>query len=243
MFDSTTALLVQGYTWLPDRRRRSRGRPDQTRLMGKEPVVPHAPDAVRFFCDETETETHIKRQKALPRPLPLPLPLLDTLFERGAVHTLDGPQHRVRKAMFMSLLMDRDGLGSLADHLGAEWDRARERWAGGDRAALFDEASVLLTRAVCAWSGIPRTDGEARETARDLIAMVDGLAARGPRHLRARRARSRPGPTTGLPIHRCVDVSTTNGREGSRHAPFSAPRPAARPRRTTPARRAARDRS
>ncbi|MFJ2257279.1 cytochrome P450 [Streptomyces sp. NPDC087844] len=181
MFDSTMALLAQGYAWLPDRRRRSRGGPVRTRLMGKNTVALHGPEAVRFFYDES----HIKRQGALPGPL------LDTLFGRGAVHTLDGPQHRVRKALFMSLLKDRDGLGSLADHLGAQWDLARQRWAGLDQVVLFDESSLLLTRAVCAWSGIPRTDDDARQTARDLIAMVDGFASAGPRHLRARRARSR----------------------------------------------------
>ncbi|MFE6487177.1 hypothetical protein ACFVGN_30175 [Streptomyces sp. NPDC057757] len=30
----------------------------------------------------------------------MPAPLLDTLFGRGAVHTLDGEEHRVRKALF-----------------------------------------------------------------------------------------------------------------------------------------------
>ncbi|MFD9204579.1 cytochrome P450, partial [Streptomyces anthocyanicus] len=181
MFDSTMALLVQGYAWLPDRRRRSRGRPVHTRLMGKDTVALHGPEAVRFFYDES----HVQRQGALPGPL------LDTLFGRGAVHTLDGPQHRVRKALFMSLLKDREGLASLADHLGAEWGRARERWAGDDEVVLFDEAGLLLTRAVCAWSGIPRTEDKARRTARDLLAMVDGFASPGPRHLRARRARAR----------------------------------------------------
>ncbi|MCX5265603.1 cytochrome P450 [Streptomyces sp. NBC_00199] len=180
MVDSTLALLMQGYAWLPDRRRRSRGNPVRARLMGKNAVALHGPEAVRFFYDES----HIERHGALPGPL------LDTLFGRGAVHTLDGQAHRVRKALFMSLLKDRGGLASLAEHLEAQWSLARQRWAGRDRVVLFDESSLLLTRAVCDWAGVPLGNG-AEETARDLVAMVDGFASAGPRHLRARRSRSR----------------------------------------------------
>ncbi|MET7359897.1 cytochrome P450 [Streptomyces sp. NPDC005562] len=181
MFDSTLTLMVQGYAWLPDRRRRSGGRPVACRLMGKRAVAIHGPEAVRFFYDES----HVERRGALPGPL------LDTLFGRGAVHTLDGREHRVRKDLFMSLLKDRDGLSSLVDHLEVQWDLARQRWSGRGRLVLFDEVSLILTRAVCAWSGVSLSDREAEETAGDLVAMVDGFASAGPRHLRARRARRR----------------------------------------------------
>ncbi|MFH8487763.1 cytochrome P450 [Streptomyces longisporoflavus] len=181
MLDNTLALMIQGYAWLPDRRRRSRGAPVHSRLMGKNAVAIHGPEAVRFFYDED----HVKRRDALPNPV------LDTLFGRGAVHTLDGQEHRVRKDLFMSLLKDRGGLASLADHLAAQWDLARQRWAGRDRIVLFDETSVILTRAICSWSGIPLDDRGSEQMARDLVAMVDGFASAGPRHLRARRSRSR----------------------------------------------------
>ncbi|MGW8635021.1 hypothetical protein [Streptomyces sp. NPDC055793] len=93
------------------------------------------------------------------------------------MHTLDGRQHRVRKA--------------LAAHLETEWARARQRWAGRDQVVLFDEAGLLLTRGVCTWSGVPLDVADAEEMAGDLVAMVDGFASPGPRHLRARRTRSR----------------------------------------------------
>lgn len=56
---------------------------------------------------------------------------------------------------------------------------------------LFDEASRALTLGVCRWAGIPLDESEAEDTARDMVAMVDGFATAGPRHWRARRARSR----------------------------------------------------
>ncbi|MGW3862224.1 cytochrome P450 [Streptomyces sp. NPDC005047] len=179
MLDSTLALMAQGYAWLPDRHRSSRGKPVHCRLLGKNAVALRGPEAVRFFYDEN----HIERHGALPGPV------LDTLFGHGAVHTLDDRQHRARKGLFMSLLKDRSGLESLTKHLMTEWEHARQRWAGRDHVVLFYESSLLLTRAVCAWSGVPLHDTE--EMAGDLVAMVDGFASPGPRHLRARRARRR----------------------------------------------------
>lgn len=177
---STLALMTTGYAWLPDRRRHSGGKPVRTRLLGKNTVAIHGPDAVRFFYDER----HIHRHGALPAPV------LDTLFGRGAVHTLDGPDTCSARPCFCPCSRP-GGPHSLTEHLNVQWDHACARWADRDHIVLFEEASALLTRAVCGWSGIPLADGAVDATARDLVAMVDGFASVGPRHVRARLARSR----------------------------------------------------
>ncbi|MFD4630160.1 cytochrome P450 [Streptomyces sp. NPDC058284] len=184
MIDSTLPLLVQGYAWLPDRSRRSGGETVRARLLGKPAIALRGPEAVAFFYDED----HVRRRTALPGPV------LSTLFGHGAVHTLDGEQHRARKALFLSLLKDGPGVQALAERVGEEWEQARKEWSCLPRFTLFDEVSVVLTRAVCRWAGIPWADrpGDgARQMARDLVAMVDGFATAGPRHVRARRARAR----------------------------------------------------
>ena len=196
MPDNTLPLLVQGYAWLPDLTRRKGPGPVRTRLMGRPAVALRGPAAVGFFYDET----HVRRRSALPEPV------LSTLFGKGAVHTLDGEEHRDRKALFVSLLKDAAGVTELAHRAAEEWERSRKEWAGRPQVTLFDEVAVLLTRAVCAWAGVPlvqhpddmkghggsaAADGEAKRTARDLVAMVDGFATAGPRHWRARRARQR----------------------------------------------------
>ncbi|CAM5286055.1 MULTISPECIES: cytochrome P450 [Streptomyces] len=181
MVDSTLPLLIQGYAWLPDRRRRSGGAPVRTRLLGKKAIALHGPAAVRFFYDEQ----HIHRQDALPQPV------IDTLFGQGAVHTLDGERHRVRKALFTELLKDPSAVRELADQVDRELERAGAEWSGHQRVVLFDALAKVLTRAVHTWAGVPLAADELRYTARDLIAMVDGFATVGPRHLRARRARRR----------------------------------------------------
>ena len=66
---------------------------------------------------------HVRRAGAVPPPV------LATLFGRGAVHTLDGEAHRVRKAMFVELLMDDDGVATLVEGVTAAWDDAVTGWA------------------------------------------------------------------------------------------------------------------
>ncbi|MFH9118588.1 cytochrome P450 [Streptomyces globisporus] len=181
MVDSTLPLLLQGYAWLPDRRRRSGGAPVRTRLLGKKAIALHGPAAVRFFYDEK----HIRRSDALPQPV------IDTLFGRGAVHTLDGERHRVRKALFTGLLKDPSAVRDLSEQVGWELERARPEWSRKERVVLFDALAKVLTRAVHTWAGVPLHEDALARASRDLIAMVDGFAAVGPRHVAARRARGR----------------------------------------------------
>ncbi|MFF7387894.1 cytochrome P450 [Streptomyces scabiei] len=181
LVDSSLAALVKGYTWLPDRRRRTAGPLVRARLTGRHTVALWGPEAVRFFYDER----HVDRATALPGPV------LSTLFGHGAVHTLDGPAHRLRKEMFLSLLTGPKAVADLVEHVADAWDTAVRSWPGRRSVVLFDEASRALTLGVCRWAGIPLDESAAEDTARDLVAMVDGFATAGPRHWRARRARSR----------------------------------------------------
>ncbi len=147
--------------------------------MGRHAVALHGPEGVRFFYDER----HVERRTALPGPV------LSTLFGHGAVHTLDGQPHRVRKEMFLSLLTGPEAVAGLVGDVTDVWDEAVRSWSDRPSVVLFDEASRILTRGVCRWSGIPLADADL--LARDLVAMVDGFATPGPRHWRARHARAR----------------------------------------------------
>jgi fatty-acid peroxygenase len=174
-------LLTKGYGWLPDKRRASGRRTVPTRLGGLPVTAIEGPDAARFLYDED----HVRRAHAIPEPVQ------GTLFGKGGVHTLDGEAHRVRKAMFVALLMREDGIASLVQQVTTAWDDAVDEWTRRPQIVLFDEAGQLIAGAVCRWAGIPVTDHELSAVARDLLAMVDGFATGGPRHFRARRARGR----------------------------------------------------
>jgi fatty-acid peroxygenase len=178
--DESAPLLAKGYAWLPDRRRAAGRRTVRTRLMLRQTLAVEGPDGARFVYDED----HVRRSGALPEPV------VSTLFGHGAVHALDGEPHRVRKAMFVDLLMG-SGVADLVDRVGAAWDDAARRWADERRVVLFDEAARLLTRGVCDWAAVPLIDEEVPALARDLTALVDGFATGAPRHWRARRVRQR----------------------------------------------------
>ncbi|MFD6109081.1 cytochrome P450 [Streptomyces yangpuensis] len=182
--DGTLSLLTQGYAWLPDHMRTSADGTVRTRLLGRRTVALRGPEAVAFFYDEQ----HVQRRAALPDPV------LDTLFGQGAVHTLDGLAHRVRKGMFMALLEDGKGVEALREHVLLRWREAVDRWRDHpqETVVLFDETARVLALAVCDWTGVPLVDADdGGELARDCVAMVDGFATAGPRHLRARHARKR----------------------------------------------------
>ncbi|KOV70545.1 cytochrome P450 [Streptomyces sp. NRRL WC-3618] len=182
VIDRSLTALAQGYAWLPGLLHE---RPDgaaRTRVLGKPALVVRGPDAVRFFYDEH----NVRREGALPPPV------LSTLFGHDAVHTLDGGAHLARKEFFLPLLR-ADRIACLVEHVVPAWDEAVREWSGADQIVLFDAASVVLTRGVCRWAGVPLDEGagDTERLARDLVAMVDGFATAGPRHWRARRARSR----------------------------------------------------
>ncbi|GAA1421712.1 fatty-acid peroxygenase [Streptomyces thermospinosisporus] len=175
VIDRTLPLLTEGYAWLPNRMRDSSGPVVRTRILGRPALALRGPEAVRFFYDER----NVHRHRAIPEPV------LGTLFGREAVHNLDGAAHRARKAVFLPLLAP-ERVAGLVEEVTAAWDEAVPAWSRRCAVVLFDEAAVVLTRGGHRWAGVPLADGDAPATARDMIAMVDGFASAGPRHLRAR---------------------------------------------------------
>ncbi|MFK4066662.1 cytochrome P450 [Streptomyces sp. NPDC029674] len=174
------ALATEGYAWLPDLMRAQDDTALSLRVLGHPALAVRGPDAVRFFYDEE----HVRRHGALPGPV------LSTLFGHGAVHTLDGDDHRQRKSLFLPLL-ETDVVTAAAGHIADAWDEAVPRWRAQPEVVLFDEVGRVITRGVCRWAGVPLAEDEEQSLARDLLAMVDGFATAGPRHWRARRARTR----------------------------------------------------
>ncbi|WP_433793694.1 cytochrome P450 [Actinoplanes sp. CA-252034] len=176
--DQTLAVALKGYAWLPDLRRRAGGGPVRTRVMGQPAVGICGSAATRFFYGAGNLERHTA----------LPGLVVHTLFGAGAVHTLDGDDHRRRKPLFTSLLLG-DGIDRLAKIAGEEFDAAADTWRGGPPVRLLDETARVLARAVSRWVGVPLEDREIAALARDCTAMVDGFATVGPRTARALVAR------------------------------------------------------
>jgi fatty-acid peroxygenase len=177
--DRSLWLLAEGYRFLPNRRAKGSD-VVVTRLLGQRAIGIGGPDAAELFYDSTRFERHSA----------LPAPVIDTLFGRGAVHTLDDEAHRVRKAMFVAIggPASAAALGAIS---AAHWSRAVERWSRESQITLFDEARTVLCESVCEWAGVPISPPDTSDFARDLSEMVDGFGGIAVRQVRARRARAR----------------------------------------------------
>jgi fatty-acid peroxygenase len=180
VLDRTLLLFLEGYTFMTKRYRRWGARAFETRLLGRRAVCMAGRDAVSLFYDGDR----IVQSRMVP------WPIRTTLFGEGAVHFLEGEEHRHRKAMFLSLVTP-DAVAALAAATDRRWEAAADRWAGADRVVLFDEAVQVLGSAVFAWAGIPLERTDSGRRARDLATIVDGFGSLGLRHLRARMARWR----------------------------------------------------
>ncbi len=177
--DDSLALLAQGYAFLPNRRR-SEGRASvRFALMGKDALAGIGPDWARQVYDERLVE----------RSTALPGTVRNTLVGDGAVHTLDGAEHRHRKQFFLRSL-DGPGVCALAQEVLRSWEDAQERWRSAGEIVLFDAAAEVLLDATWRWAGLP-DDARTGSTASDMVAMVDAFGAVGPRNLRGRVARAR----------------------------------------------------
>lgn len=179
-FDSTLALLREGYPFLWNRCRRAGSDVVRMRLLGRATIGIHGPEAAAVFYDETRFERH----GAVPRRV------ITSLFGKGAIHTLDGEAHRVRRSAFLSL-MGPESLAALVGRAADEWRAAVRRWEDAGTVVLFDEAAIVLARAVCGWTGLPVDDDDAADLARDFVAMIDAFGGVGPRLWRGKLARGR----------------------------------------------------
>lgn len=178
--DSTIPLLRDPYRFVSKRCRRFGTDLFETRLMLQKTICMMGPEAARLFYDPDRFE----RQDAMPGAIK------KTLLGQGGVQGLDGAEHRNRKTMLMAL-MTPERIHQLVETASAEWQIAADRWATCDRVVLYDEACEVLTRAVCAWAGVPLAEEEIGQRTRQLRLLFDGAGAAGPRHLASRLARKR----------------------------------------------------
>lgn len=207
VLDSTPSLLATGFSWLPSRWRRGGQTAVRARLLGKPAIALRGPEAIPFFYDEQ----HVRRSGAVPKAVQ------ETLFGRGSVQTLDGENHRVRKAMFLGVLTDPKQVATLGRLAASHWDDATRHWASEPSIVLFDEAAQVITRAVCEWAGVPLDEHDVPQRAQQLVATVDGFATPTLRHWQARLARNR--------LERWLTRLIVATRNGAATTSGAAPRP------------------
>jgi fatty-acid peroxygenase len=178
MTDLGFLLARHGYDAVA-RDRTARGGADTyvSRLLGRRTVVLGDPDGARAFYDESLA----RRAGAVPPPLAW------LLFGRGAVHGMDGTEHRDRKRLILDVL-DPDRLDSLVDEVRGALVTRAGGWVGRE-VDLHRELVSVYGAATLHWAGLDVTRREADLVSRRLAEIVDGFGFAGPAYVRGWRAR------------------------------------------------------
>jgi fatty-acid peroxygenase len=167
MPDLALELLRHGYRALPrlwDHAGNAGADHAETRLLGHRAVVVRGAQGAQLFYDETL----VRRADAVPPPLG------HLLFGKGAVHALDGAEHRDRKALFLQV-MNRERVELLGEAVERELAGSAYGWPTRVPFSLFDELVRVYGEAVVPWAGIDVQPGEAAAAARRLAWIVDGF--------------------------------------------------------------------
>lgn len=210
--DHTLQFLRQGYGFVGRGCKTVGADRFRARLMLRPVVCARGADAARLIYDPDL----FTRKGAMP---PTVLRLLQ---DKGSVQLLDDSAHQHRKALFTGLLMTDQAEEAFLALFREEWDRALQDWAARGRIVLFDQVNLVLTRAICRWTGI--VPGDAQQMADDLSAMIENTGRLGPRMwlAMARRRRvealvrkavrqARDGDAADTPLHRIARFRDADG--------------------------------
>lgn len=178
--DSTLAFLRKGYSFVSNRCERLGSDVFSTRIMLRNAVCMRGAAAAELFYGSD----HFTRAGAMP------VTVLKLLQDRGSVQLMEGEPHRHRKLMFMSLMIP-DAIGRLSQLTESEWLRRLPSWERAPQVILFDELRAILTRAVCAWAGVPLREADAERRTWELSEMIESTGSVGPRNWRALMLRVR----------------------------------------------------
>lgn len=179
-FDGTLALRREGYLFVSNRCEQLRSDAFRTRIMFRPIVCMRGSGAAEAFY----AEDRFTRVGAIP---PTVLMLLQ---DWGSVQLLDGPAHRRRKQLFMSV-MKPGSIARLVDLFEEAWSLRQAAWDTQNDVVLRDELRLMLMQAACAWSGLELTSREVRRRTHEASEMILGASSVGPRNWRALVLRSR----------------------------------------------------
>lgn len=177
-FDSTLALLADGYTFASRRCRRLGADAFHTRLGGRPVTFMLGADASRFFWSGGRFDRHWA----------IPPTATHLLQDAGSSQTLEGAEHRHRKRMFLELLEppERDRMQSIFQ---TEWDTAVDRWRSAESIVLLDELQRVLTRTALRWDGFELVAADPALRAFQFGTLVENAGRFGPRNWAAQLVR------------------------------------------------------
>lgn len=167
-FDSIS-LLVRGYgfgahVW---RRVGPGARSAPMTLLAHDAMLVRGSEGVALFYDDQRVARHGA----------MPMIVQHTLFGRGSVHSLDGDEHRHRKATFLDVAYEDAQVERLTPLLEREWQSELDAWIGGGERTAYDAAVGAFGRASMSWAGLPGTRGAKTRWSARLAQIVDGFGS------------------------------------------------------------------
>lgn len=178
--DSTIGVPIHGYEFIGRKCAKLGSDVIETRLLFERTICMYGEAAAEVFYDTSR----FKRDGAAPGRVK------KTLFGVGGVQGLDDDEHRQRKTMLMSLMAPARVQEIVATFARIMRTRAEE-WERQDSIVLYAEMNEIICMAVCEWSGVPLPAEDVPRRTADIVGMIEGSGAVGPRHWRGRRARKR----------------------------------------------------
>lgn len=175
--DDSLSVLLHGYdfgarVW---RRARPGARSAPMRLLGRDAMLVRGAEGVALFYDGDRIARHGA----------MPLVVQETLFGHGSVHSLDGDEHRHRKATFVDVAYEDRQVERLAPLLEREWRSELDAWLAGGTRSAYEAAVGAFGRAMMRWAGLPGTPAARTRWAARLAQIVDGFGSFSPEYLLA----------------------------------------------------------
>ncbi|MCP1146372.1 cytochrome P450 [Lysinibacillus endophyticus] len=177
--DHSLSLLKEGYRFIVNRREQLKSDIFETRLLGKKAICLVGSEAAELFYDEDK----FQRSDAAPNRI------VQTLFGKNSVQTLDGEEHRTRKELLMSV-MTTEQINKLLDITELQWEKSLDKWVKMDKIELYEEVKELLCKVAFKWIGAPLHEEEVKTMTKELAAMFESPAAIGPAHWMGRTLRN-----------------------------------------------------
>ncbi|WP_232520684.1 cytochrome P450 [Rhodobacter sp. CZR27] len=168
--DGSVGLLREGYRFISDLCDSAGSDIASTRIRLRDVICLRGGSAVGLFYGA----------EGLTRVGAMPGSVLHLLQDRGSVQQLEGPEHRHRKALFLSIAMDRARVATLIEIFRDEWRAALPDWERQESIVLQQEAARVLTRAACRWTGVENQPED--RLADEIFDMIDKAGSFGPRN-------------------------------------------------------------
>ena len=165
--DQLPSFIKQGYLFMSNQRRKAGVSaeshcPVTFSALGGTATLIRGEEAVDFFYDESK----ISRGGAMPAAIQGPL------FGEGAVHTLDGEAHRVRKAKMAEMAYTDERVEAFKGLVEEEMKALIERWKTSP-GNIYDDVAVAYGRAAFRWAGVPASDRELNKRATQMSHLLD----------------------------------------------------------------------